>query len=122
MTSATQTSIFIEQLKLEPQSIEFSDVIALIETHYHYHATDFENGVGSNKVNNLAGTNEGSCKIFAFAQLNELSEEQTLACFGGYYRNDVLKHPEGTDHQNIRNFMLSGWSGISFAKVALTPK
>lgn len=122
MTSAVQINEFIQHLKLAPQSVEFSDVMALIETHYHYQATDFGNGFEPNKVNNLAGTNEGSCKIFAFAQLNGLSTEQTLACFGEFYRDDVLKHPEGTDHQNIRNFMLSGWSGISFAKVALTPK
>ena len=122
MTSATQLNEFIEHLKSAPESIEFSDVMSLIETHYDYQATDFKNGVEPHEVQNAAGTNEGSCKIFAFAQINGLSKEQTLACFGAFYRDDVLKYPNGNDHQNIRNFMLSGWAGISFAKVALTPK
>ena len=90
MTSATQLNEFIEHLKSEPESIEFSEVMALIETHYHYQKTDFENGVAPHKVLNAAGTNEGSCKIFAFAQINGLSEKQTLACFGAFYRDDVL--------------------------------
>lgn len=122
MTSATQLNEFIEHLKLSPESIEFNDVMALIETHYHYQKTDFENGIEPYKVHNLAGTNEGSCKIFAFAQINGLNKEQTLACFGAFYRDDVLKFPDGSDHQNIRNFMLSGWPGIRFVQVALTPK
>jgi hypothetical protein len=42
-----------------------------------------------------------------------------LACFGSYYRKDVLENPNGTDHQNIRNFMNRGWEGISFEKEAL---
>jgi hypothetical protein len=39
--------------------------------------------------------------------------------FGTYYRNDVLANPTGTDHGNIRNFMLSGWSEIKFDSPAL---
>jgi hypothetical protein len=70
-------------------------------------------------VVNESGTNEGSCKIFAFAQLNDLSVEQTLACFGKYYREDVLENPEGNDHGNIRNFMISGWEGVKFSCEAL---
>jgi len=61
-----------------------------------------------------AGSNEGSCKILAFAKMQKLTQEQTLALFGGYYRDDVLKHPNGDDHANIRNFMLCGWAGVSF--------
>jgi hypothetical protein len=30
-------------------------------------------------------------------------------CFGAYYREEVLGDLEGTNHQNIRNFMKSGW-------------
>jgi len=33
-----------------------------------------------------------------------------------------LKNPEGTDHQNIRNFMKSGWDGITFDQNALKDK
>jgi hypothetical protein len=34
----------------------------------------------------------------------------------------VLKHPEATDHQNIRNFMKTGWEGIRFEGEALKAK
>jgi len=71
---------------------------------------------------NQAGTNEGSCKIFAFAQLNQLNQQQTLNLFGDYYRLDVLNNPDGTGHQNIRNFMQFGWDGIRFNGEALTAK
>jgi HopJ type III effector protein len=33
---------------------------------------------------------------------------------------DVLENPEATNHQNIRNFMKTGWAGISFEGTALT--
>ncbi|NNF96141.1 MAG: hypothetical protein HKM94_04340 [Halobacteria archaeon] len=49
-------------------------------------------------------------------------ELETLACFGKYYREDVLQHPQGTDHLNIRTFMRHGWSGIQFEYPALTPR
>jgi len=69
---------------------------------------------------NSAGTNEGSCKIFAFALIHQLSEQQTLNLFGDYYRIDVLTDPNGSGHQNIRNFIRDGWQGIDFKNVALT--
>jgi hypothetical protein len=65
--------------------------------------------------------NEGSCKIFAFALIHQLSEAQTLTLFGDYY-HDVLNNPEGSGHQNIRNFIRDGWRGICFNGVALTVK
>jgi hypothetical protein len=33
-----------------------------------------------------------------------------------------LKNPAGTDHQNIRNFMKTGWNGIQFEGEALVSK
>ena len=92
--------------------------MAVIEENYQFSETDFSNG----QQNNKAGKNSGSCKIFAFASLHKLTEPQTLACFGSYYRDDVLQNPEGDDHQNIRQFMLHGWSGITFKAQALTDK
>ena len=112
----------IARIKRDPESIEFKDVIATIDAHYAYTPARFSNGTGENRVINEAGTNEGSCKIFAFAQLNGLDENETLACFGHYYRDDVLKNPQGTDHANIRNFMQSGWDGIQFDQAALGEK
>jgi hypothetical protein len=68
---------------------------------------------------NQAGSNEGSCKIFAFATTEGLSEAETLACFGKYYREDVLQNPQVSDHANIRTFMRHGWKGIRFEQSAL---
>ena len=55
-------------------------------------------------------------------RLNNLTEVQTLHCFGDYYRKDVLGNPDGDDHQNIRNFIQSGWGGIYFDGEALAVK
>lgn len=98
--------------------INFEDVMAVISANYHYQPSTFTNG----EIVNQAGTNEGSCKIFAYAQLNDLSEQATLQCFGQYYRDDVLKNPTGHDHGNIRNFMKSGWAGVTFEQTALSQK
>jgi len=111
-----------ELLNSTPDKIEFDQVMQVIEENYNYTPTRFTNGKGSGQVTNEAGSNEGSCKIFSFAQLNNLNEKQTLACFGNYYREDVLAHPGNTDHANIRNFIKSGWAGIQFDGIALTEK
>ena len=108
---------FTQQLDT-PAKIDFEDTMAVIEAHYDYTATRFNNG----DLINEAGTNEGSCKIFAFAKINNLSEQQTLNCFGRFYHKDVLENPLGSDHGNIRNFMAQGWSGISFERIALQQK
>ena len=109
---------FLEKLKTVPESIEFSETMAVIEENYLFCETKFTNGV----QNNEAGQNSGSCKLFSFALLQKLSPEQTLACFGSYYRDDVLKNIEGEDHQNIRQFIINGWNGIHFSNPALTSK
>jgi hypothetical protein len=101
---------FIGKLAAAPETIEFTETIQLIDSLYHFEPSVFKNGA----VQNAAGQNSGSCKLFAFARLHDLSPQQTLHCFGAYYRNDVLKHPDATDHQNIRNFMQHGWAGIEF--------
>jgi DNA-binding IscR family transcriptional regulator len=111
-----------ELLNSSPEEIDFNQVIQVIEDNYTYTPTRFTNGNGNEYVTNEAGSNEGSCKIFSFAQLNNLDKEQTLACFGNYYRQDVLANPENTDHANIRNFIQSGWGGIHFDGVALIEK
>jgi hypothetical protein len=110
--------MLLEQLKNNPETIQFKEVIAYIDEHHDFIPTSFKNG---NTVNE-AGQNNGSCKVFSFAKLQGLSKEQTLPHFGEFYREDVLKNPEGTDHQNIRNFMKYGWEGISFEGEALKQK
>lgn len=109
---------FLEKLKQTPEAIAFTDTIAIIEENYIFTPTTFQNG----SQINVAGENSGSCKLFAFAQLQDLTETETLACFGAYYYDDVLKNPGGTDHQNIRNFMKTGWNGIQFLGEALVSK
>jgi len=108
----------LQQLIDNPEQVEFSTVISVIDMNYDYQPATFTNG----DTTNDAGSNEGSCKIFAFAQLNNLDQAATLACFGGYYREDVLQNPDVDDHANIRNFMRSGWDGIHFKSVALSSK
>ena len=43
--------------------------------------------------------------------LNKLDQEDTLTLFAEHYQS-VLATPDGNDHQNIRNFMQTGWAGI----------
>jgi HopJ type III effector protein len=108
----------ISQIKNTPEDIHFQDVIACIDTHYQFTPRSFQNG----SIANAANQNNGSCKIFAFASLHGFSEAETLACFGAFFRDDVLKNPDGNDHQNIRNFMQTGWAGIVFEGEALQLK
>ena len=114
-----QLEQLLEQLKNAQEDVEFQDVIEVINDHYDYQPTLFTNGPEDTGVINKAGENEGSCKIFSFARLQQLDEAQTLNCFGRYYREDVLKHPEKTDHQNIRTFIEYGWEHIDFDGSAL---
>ena len=109
---------FLQTLETAPDSINFNTTIAVIDAHYDFTPTPFRNG----ELQNEAGQNNGSCKVFSFAKLHKLSPQQTLHCFGAYYREDVLKHLQGTDHQNIRNFIRTGWEGIAFQGDALKPK
>lgn len=109
---------FIQKLKTQPETLDFEDTISTIEQHFTYTPVTFSN---SELINN-AGENEGSCKIFAFAQIMQLSEQDTLNCFGRFYHQDVIKHPKGNDHANIRQFMQTGWNGIKFNEPALTKK
>ncbi|WP_312765960.1 HopJ type III effector protein [Epilithonimonas sp.] len=108
----------LEQLKNSPETIDFKEVIAFIDENYDFTPTKFTNG---NTVNE-ADQNNGSCKVFSFAKLNDLTKEETLALFGDFYRTDVLGNPEGNDHQNIRNFIEFGWDGVFFEGEALTKK
>lgn len=102
----------------DPASIAFSEVIEFIDAAYDFTPTRFTNGLTTNEGNQ----NNGSCKIFSVAKLLGLNKEQTLSLFGDYYRVDVLQHPDGSDHANIRNFMITGWEGIQFDGEALRLK
>lgn len=96
------------------EPVGFQETMAVIAENYEYQPVEFSNGLGEDQVINAPGANEGSCKIFAFAQLNGLDEQQTLGLFGDYYRVDVMQNPNGTDHKNIRNFIKYGWKGVNY--------
>lgn len=110
----------INTIKSQPDSVSFEEVMETIKENYRYTPSRFTNGSGDAQVVNEAGTNEGSCKIFAFGKLNGLNADETLACFGKFYREDVLQNPQATDHANIRTFIKSGWEGINFDQIPLT--
>ena len=103
--------------KLAVGEAKFTDVIAFIEERYTHIPTAFQNGAQSN----AADQNQGSAKVFSFAKLNHLDQAQTLSLFAEHY-TAVLNSAEATDHQNIRQFMLHGWEGISFEGNALIAK
>jgi hypothetical protein len=107
----------LQTLERTPERVEFEDTLAVIDALYDFAPTAFRNG----DIVNTAGQNSGSCRLFAFAKLHGLTEQQTLACFGRHYR-DVLNNPEGDDHQNIRNFMRHGRTRIHFDAMPLTLK
>ena len=109
---------FLEKVNNNPSSITFTETIAIIDSNYNFIPTAFIHGNHFNNVNE----NNGSCKIFAFAKIINLNKEATLLLFGNYYFDDVLKNPNGSDHQNIRNFMIFGWDGIAFDGEALELK
>jgi hypothetical protein len=103
--------------KLKDNSLTFKEVIEFIETGYQHQPTAFKNG----ETYNEATQNQGSARVFAFAQLNNLNEEDTLYLFAEHYQS-VLNTPNGTDHQNIRQFITHGWPGIVFEGPALLAK
>lgn len=106
------------KLKNTPISLNFSETMEVIDSNYEFTPTAFKNG----DLSNAKGQNSGSCKLFAFAKIQDLSKEETLACFGQYYFDDVLKDPKGKGHQNIRNFMKTGFEGIVFEGIPLKQK
>jgi hypothetical protein len=115
-------ALLLSQLANDSDTVAFEQVIDVINAHYDYTPMRFFSGEEPDQRTNDAGSNEISCKVFAFAQLQNLDVNQTLNCFGDYYRVDVLPNPEGTDHGNIRNFERSGWAGIKFDGEALKIK
>lgn len=98
-------------------SLAFNEVINFIEAYYTHQPTAFKNGDAYNE----ATQNQGSAKVFGCAQINNLSAEDTLYLFAEHYQS-VLANPVATDHQNIRQFMANGWSGVVFEGEPLTVK
>ncbi|WP_420845149.1 HopJ type III effector protein [Maribacter litopenaei] len=82
---------FKVKLKESPKEITFLESMGIIESNYKFVPTAFKNG----DLKNEKGQNSGSCKVFAFALREGLSREETLACFGNYYFDEVLNYPRG---------------------------
>ena len=112
-----QIQTFIERLRSNADSVTFAEVIDLIDTYYHHTPTAFSNG----SVINQAGENQGSAKVLSFARLHGLTEQETLHCFAEHWRS-VRSNPDGSDHQNIRQFMQNGWNGLQLSEACLTIK
>ena len=109
---------FLHTLRSAPASLQFDQTLSVIDANYQFTPTRFRNGDAVNE----ADQNQGSCKLLSFAQLQGLSADEALACFGQYYRDDVLGNPDGSDHQNIRNCIRYGWEGVVFEGRALTAR
>lgn len=110
-------SELLSTLKDNADTLAFADVINVIDAGYAYTPTAFSNGL----VNNDAGQNGGSCKVFSFAQRHQLDADDTVKLFAEHYRK-VVASPDDTDHANIRAFLQSGWEGIRFSGAALAAK
>ena len=112
-----RTENFIKKLKTHPTQITFAEIMQVIEDNYNFTPSAFTNG----EIKNEVGENSGSCKLFTFAVHQQLTKEETLCCFGEHYQS-VLEDINGNSHQNIRNFMKTGFDGLSFESTALIIK
>jgi hypothetical protein len=117
-TLPDECELFNANVEMDADSLMMEEVIELIDEHYENQLLEFKNGA----MSNAADENEGSAKILSYAAISQLDKETTLKLWGQYYR-DVLKDPDGDSHQNIRNFMKTGWEGVPFENgIALTRK
>jgi len=107
---------YLEALR-SGEIMKFEDLIAMIDDDYNHTPASFTNG----EVENTVDENQGSAKLFCFAAIHQLSQLETLHCFGQYYQ-DVLNTPESDSHANIRNFMTYGWEGLKFESPVLGRK
>lgn len=102
---------------LQQSDYTFAKTLHFIAEHYLYQPQAFQNG----PLQNAAGDNEGSCKIFGVALLEQLTREQALLAFGEHYQH-VLANPTGTDHANIRQLLHGGLDSVSFATLPVQRK
>lgn len=102
-------AVRIHLASLDAGHANFDDTLALIDQHFEFQPTGFNNG----PLRNDAGENAGSCRVFALGQYCNLNEADTLNLFAQHYQQ-VLGDPTGDSHGNIRQFISTGWSGIRF--------
>eukprot|EP00571_Detonula_confervacea_P014241 CAMPEP_0172297744 /NCGR_PEP_ID=MMETSP1058-20130122/656_1 /TAXON_ID=83371 /ORGANISM="Detonula confervacea, Strain CCMP 353" /LENGTH=214 /DNA_ID=CAMNT_0013006929 /DNA_START=46 /DNA_END=690 /DNA_ORIENTATION=+ len=117
-TQSDACELFNANLEMSGDDLMFDEFITLCDEQYEFGLVEFKNG----DVVNKAGENDGSAKVLSYAALADMDKDLTLKLWGQYYR-DVLATPDGSDHQNIRNFMKSGWDGVDFSNgIGLTKK
>jgi hypothetical protein len=105
-TIPSECEVFNANVEMDADSLKFEEVVELIDTHYESGLIEFKNG----DIVNKPGENEGSAKLLSYAALSDFDKDTTLKLWGQYYR-EVLADPDGDSHQNIRNFMKTGWDG-----------
>ena len=98
--------VFNANVEMDADTLKFEEVMDLIDTHYEVGLIEFKNG----DIVNKQGENEGSAKLLSYAALSDFDKDTTLKLWGQYYR-EVVADPDGDSHQNIRNFMKTGWEG-----------
>lgn len=106
--------VFLKKLAESPETILLEDTLNTVDALYEFTPVAFSNG----DLHNQAGEAVRSCRLYAFAQRHNLTEKETLVCFGEHYR-EVLADPQGTSHATIRIFMTLGWSGVKFDSMPL---
>lgn len=104
---------FLQAIK-QPEH-RFADTLAFIDANYQYTACAFDNA----GLHNAAGSNQGSCKIFGLALLENLCTHDALLAFGEHYRH-VLATPDGSDHANIRQLLKHGLESVHFNQLPLS--
>ena len=102
---------------MDGSDLTFAEVMDMIDKYYESQILEFKNG----DIVNKPGENEGSAKVFSYADLSNLDKENTLKLFGEHYRS-VKANRDGDDHQNIRNFMKYGWDGTSIVYLRHIPR
>ncbi|MDX1452430.1 MAG: HopJ type III effector protein [Oleiphilaceae bacterium] len=117
MSDSSPVQAFLARVAQDASSISFEETMQVIDACYRHAPCPFSVG----EQHNESGQNNGSSKILAFARMHQLDERSTLNLFGDYYRRDVLEHPDGSDHANIRQFQAQGWEGVRFDDEALIP-
>jgi HopJ type III effector protein len=117
-TIPNECEVFNANVEMDADSLTFESVMELIDTHFESQLLEFKNG----DIVNKQGENEGSAKLLSYAALSDMDKATTLKLWGQYYR-EVQNDPNGSSHQNIRNFMKYGWEGVPFENgIALTRK
>lgn len=116
MTTFEQAKQLFTQQLANPEHV-FSETLGFIDQWFEFEASAFANGPVSNSIEQ----NQGSCKVLALAEVLDLSDEQTLLCFGEHYR-DVLATPTTDNHHNLRRLLRDGCTEIQFDRFPLTVK